>query len=100
MPHRGEHGDQNDCHDVIAGETYKNSRRTAVDQVQACKGHDRQQHYHAGVVACPVMPGGETQQNTALLEKTVVLKGEVVLSCRTYRGGSFRLIGVNLMSSL
>ena len=46
------------------------------------------------------MPGGETQQNTALLEKTVVLKGEVVLSCRTYRGGSFRLIGVNLMSSL
>ena len=33
------------------------------------------------------MPGGETQQNTALLEKTVVLKGEVVLSCRTYRGG-------------
>lgn len=33
-----------------------------------------------------VMPGGETQENTALLEKTVVLKGEVVLSGTTYGG--------------
>jgi len=33
-----------------------------------------------------VMPGGETEKNTILLEKSVVLKGELVVAGTTYAG--------------